>query len=101
MKKFQQGDVILKSVNSIPVGGTLKKDLILAEGERTGHTHKIVSGQVQLILLQAAMYLRVISETAKLIHNEHEEISIPEGDYEVTIVREFDPFEEEIRTVQD
>jgi hypothetical protein len=64
---------------------------ILARGEVTGHTHRIVEGQVRLYQVAAGiMYLRVLSEFAKLYHEEHEDIVLPKGDYEVRQQREFD-----------
>ena len=65
--------------------------LTLAEGEVTGHRHRITQGDAQLYQLAVGvMYLRVLSEFAKLYHEEHEEIDLPKGDYEVLIEREYD-----------
>jgi hypothetical protein len=87
---YQQGDVLVMP-SSIPIG---------AEGEVTGHRHKVVSGRAALYLLGAAMYLRVL-EDAKLFHDEHREIILPMGDYAVNFVREYDHFAEEAKRVVD
>jgi hypothetical protein len=99
--KLQQGDVILKSTIRKISGGKKLNHLILAEGEATGHRHEIVSGAAALIALQDTTILRVLSDYAKLKHAEHREIDIPKGKYEISIVREYDHFDEEARRVVD
>lgn len=72
---YQQGDVVLEGVDfdtaEIEASGEEKNDLVLAEGEATGHMHQIVEGVAKLIVFKELLYLKVISETAKLRHNEH------------------------------
>ena len=98
---YQQGDVIIEKVDYEIKEGEKLDHLTLAEGEQTGHHHSIVSGIGQLIMFNNIMHLEVKSETALLRHQEHNEILIPQGIYRIGIVREYDPFEEEIRRVQD
>jgi hypothetical protein len=45
-------------------------------------------------------YLRLLEETP-LRHEEHNEIKLPKGDYEIRIVREVDHFQELVRPVID
>lgn len=97
---YQQGDVLIKKVD-YTVKGKKLNHLTLAEGEKTGHNHSIVEGLGQLIMMDKIMHLQVFSETALLKHQEHNEIRIPKGDYKIDIVREYDPFEDEMRRVQD
>lgn len=103
--KLQQGDVILKKTDLSIKGGKKLNHLILAEGEATGHNHQIVSGIAQLIALQGndkgKLLLNVLSDYAKLKHQEHKEINIPKGKWEIKIVREYDHFEEEARQIVD
>lgn len=103
--KLQQGDVILKKTNQPLKDGKKMNHLILAEGEATGHNHQIVSGIAQLIVLQGdnkgKMILNVISDYAKLKHQEHKEIDVPKGKWEVKRVREYNHFNEEARQVLD
>ena len=91
-KVYRQGDVLIRAIDVKPEEEMkLLSHLTLAEGEVTGHRHRITQGEAQLY--QAAvgvMYLRVLSEFAKLYHEEHEEIDLPKGDYEVLIEREYD-----------
>lgn len=100
MKKLQQGDVIIRKVD-YAVEGEKLDHLVLAEGEATGHSHQITEGLGQLIMMDKIMHLQIFSETAKLRHEEHNEVIIPKGDYKIGIVREYDPFEDEIRQVKD
>lgn len=100
IKKLQQGDVILKPVD-YKVSGRKLDHLILAEGESTGHSHQLVDGLGQLIVMDNILHLQVFSEAAKLKHEEHREIVVPKGDYVVGQVNEYDPFEDEIRKVRD
>lgn len=97
--KYQQGDVVIQKVKKVK--GKKLNHLILAEGEATGHSHQIVNGLACLYASGNDMFLKVLSETAKLKHEEHKEINIPKGDYQVGIIREKDPFENEIRQVRD
>lgn len=74
---YQQGDVLLHKC-SIPGGATFRskkkkgEPLVLVEGEVTGHAHRIVEGEVELMERGGTMYLRVLSPTAKLSHEEHD-----------------------------
>src|SRR5688572_4056500 len=94
MKAYRQGDVSIMAVKAMPKQARkVKGELVLARGELTGHAHRIVEGQASLhSLIDGAMFLRVTSRFAKLYHEEHEDIRLPKGDYEVRRQREFDPF---------
>lgn len=109
MKTYRQGDVVISKINTIPeIELKEKEDLILAEGEVTGHYHKIVDGKVKLMVAAAAtkamfevMILRVLSDQATLFHDEHESIILTMGDYEIKQQREWDWFNNEARRVLD
>lgn len=100
---YQQGDVILETVKNV-IGNECKpteKGYVLAEGEVTGHSHRITEkDKVQLFEQEGTLYLKVL-ENAPLIHEEHKTIIIPQGDYIVKRVNEYDHFLEESRKVQD
>ncbi|MBD2300612.1 hypothetical protein BCD64_09515 [Nostoc sp. MBR 210] len=89
MKAIRQGDVILLPVEQ--VDGQKKLDLILAEGEVTGHKHKISEGEAELYEKDGTLYLRVLSDIALLTHEEHQAIPIPQGNWIVKIQREYEP----------
>jgi hypothetical protein len=94
MKAYRQGDVSIMAVDRVPKQARkVRGELVLARGEVTGHAHRIVEGQAFLYRLATGiLYLRVLSEFAKLYHEEHEDVILPQGDYEVRRQREFDPF---------
>ncbi|MGB8703250.1 MAG: hypothetical protein WCD18_27855 [Thermosynechococcaceae cyanobacterium] len=89
MKPIRQGDVILQPTKQI--GAKKLPHLILAEGEVTGHAHRISLGQAELYERDGTLYLRVLSETATLTHEEHQAVEIPQGNWMVKIQREYEP----------
>lgn len=97
MQPIRQGDVILISLNqpSSAAGsqalGKKLPHLTLAEGEVTGHSHRISQGKAELYEKEGTLYLRVLSETATLTHEEHKAIQIPQGNWMVRIQREYEP----------
>lgn len=105
MKLYRQGDVLIEQVATIPDGLVdVPRDdgrLILAYGEVTGHAHAVV-GDCQFLAADLEeleeRFLRVESEAA-VVHEEHDTIALPPGNYRVVRQREYSP--EEIRTVAD
>jgi hypothetical protein len=89
MQPIRQGDVILQSVHQST--GKKLPHLTLAEGEVTGHSHRISDGKAELYEKDGTLYLRVLSPTATLTHEEHKAIKIPQGDWMVRIQREYQP----------
>jgi hypothetical protein len=65
--------------------------LVLAHGEITGHKHQIINGQAELYEKEGILFLRVLSKTATLNHEEHQAIQIPCGTWMVRIQREYAP----------
>jgi hypothetical protein len=102
IEKWQQGDVILKST-TIPKKEWGKKvnHLILQKSDISQHAH-VVKGQAVLYATNKAdeFFLEAL-ENVKVAHEEHKEIKLPKGKYFVYGVKEFDPFEEEIRRIRD
>lgn len=79
-----------------------KKGVVLAEGETTGHAHRVTKGQVQMYqLIAGLMLLKVMSEQATISHEEHEDIVLPVGDWVVPIQQEIDHVEKTLRRVAD
>lgn len=89
MRPIRQGDVILMPIQQTE--GEKVPHLTLAEGEVTGHKHRISEGSAELYEKDGTLYLRVLSETALLTHEEHKAISIPQGNWLVRIQREYSP----------
>jgi hypothetical protein len=101
-KQRQQGDVLFYSVEEIPETAKEKKgkDIIVAEGESTGHAHRITDDYVQMFLDDGIVFL---SSAKPFVcrHEEHKEVALPAGKYRIGIVREYDHFAERERRVAD
>jgi hypothetical protein len=90
MQPLRQGDVILIPASETLTGAKLAH-LTLAEGEVTGHRHRITQGEAELYKRNETLYLKVLSPTALLTHEEHQAITISKGDWIVRIQREYEP----------
>lgn len=113
--KYQQGDVVMYRVddghfakfansgeNSTSYKGKTNTKAILAFGEVTGHTHRV---EMNDMLEEAGVTLHMnYNRTAgkdvpksfsvegadvTLIHEEHDDVVLPPGNYVVRIVKEF------------
>jgi hypothetical protein len=102
MKKlYRQGDVLIRQIESIPTQKSTKRvDGVLAYGEVTGHAHQVEDKSAAEVLeIESGLYLRVGEEGVRIVHEEHAPITLPAGNYEVTIQREYAPAD--IRNVAD
>ena len=104
---YQQGDVLIETVEVIPENTKLVKKVngrsILAEGEATGHAHTVLDKSVNLFQNQndtSELFLSASKEFT-VTHEEHKKIRVPAGDYKIRRVQEYDHFEEEARQVRD
>ena len=82
---------------------TERKDRTLAEGEVTGHAHRVQTRSAKVLDDGNRRFLSA-PNGATVLHEEHGPCVVPPliGDnYERLIVQEFDPFLEEIRNVID
>ncbi len=97
---WRQGDIYIQQAAQVPGDARLLPHLTLAEGEMTGHSHRIADAQsAKLYRAGASLFLRVTAAEATLIHQEHGPITLAAGVYRVWQQREYSP--EEIRTVRD
>lgn len=100
--KKQQGDVLIKST-TIPKKEWGKKvnHLILQKSDISQHAH-VVKGNAILYSTSKndEFFLEALNDVV-VTHEEHKEIKIPKGKYFCYGVKEFDPFEEEIRRIRD
>lgn len=90
----RQGDVLVRAVESIPKDTTdIPREngkIVLAHGEVTGHSHAIASESARFVVNEQALRFLDLDKRSALRHEEHREIRLPAGQYEVTIQREFD-----------
>lgn len=97
---YRHGDVIIAAAEVVPAGAKKRPRCILAEGEITGHSHRIAeAGAAELFSFGNDLYLSVLAEQATVVHEEHAPISLPRGTYRVWRQREYSPAE--IRTIRD
>jgi hypothetical protein len=91
---------LIAAVDSIPGDALRRPGCVLAEGEATGHTHRIDRpGAAELLERGGTLYLRVLADSAAVVHQEHRPIVLPRGLYRVWQQREYSP--RAIRTVCD
>jgi hypothetical protein len=100
MQLYRHGDVLVGGVAEIPADAKKLDKLILAYGEVTGHTHRIEDPTTaEMFEHEGLLYLRVIAPLARLVHEEHNPIELPQGTYRVWQQREYTP--QRIRRVYD
>jgi hypothetical protein len=109
--RFRQGDVLISKVKKCE--GKKKADLVLAYGEVTGHRHQLVCEKDEATLYEESgtLYLHIEADEATLFHGSteqiarqqtgaafdfvkedcHAPITLPKGDYEIKIQREYEP----------
>jgi hypothetical protein len=120
--KYQHGDVLIRptdnelaeeslsSGKTIQLGGGGDDRIVLAKGEATGHAHAIdmlnLPSDVVVTTYGSEWrnnvdLLGIKGGDVVLTHEEHKPITLPPGNYEVTIVREFDHLAGRARNVWD
>ena len=96
---WRQGDVFIVATGALPAGLKPHRP-VLAEGEVTGHAHRLQGGaDAQVWSSGAELYLEVSGAEATITHDEHHPVTLPQGAYEIRIQREYHP--KEIRRVVD
>jgi len=73
---------------------------ILAEGEATGHAHRLV-GDVDVYETDEDTKVFSLPGETTVKHEEHKAINLPAGEWESGIVEEYDHMAEEARRVAD
>lgn len=98
---YRQGDVLIRRIGSLPTQKAVQRPSgIVAFGEVTGHAHRVEDlTKAEVLEVGAGLYMRVSSEGVRLVHEEHAPITLPPGNYEIEIQREYTP--EAIRNVAD
>lgn len=97
---WRHGDVLIAAVEELPQNAKRRSDVILARGEQTGHMHRVeIPESAEVWEFKGQLYMRVVADTARIVHEEHKPITIPQGIYRVWQQREYTP--QRIRTVYD
>jgi hypothetical protein len=97
---WRHGDVLIAAIAEIPSTARRRPQPVLAEGELTGHSHRLEDPSgAQVYEFGGERFLRITAESARIVHQEHAPIVLPRGTYRVWIQREYSP--EAIRRVVD
>jgi hypothetical protein len=101
-KQIRQGDVLVHPIEKLPDGvlEETQAEIVLAEGEVTGHSHKICAkrGSVKRYTKDSEVYLEV-KFPVTLSHEEHAPLTIEPGVYQVR--RQVEQWMDEVRQVAD
>jgi hypothetical protein len=96
----RQGDVFIERIDDLPTDLTEVKcdprGVVLAEGEATGHHHRIGprfrTAKLYTGGEDGARFLSVAGKApVALTHEEHSPVKLPPGNYRVLIQREYSP----------
>ena len=98
---YRHGDLCIKEIEALPKGLTKLNHNILAEGEVTGHAHRLEGGKFQLYEDEKGILYFTVEEETKVNHEEHGVKPLREGIYFIDVEEEFNPFTEELRKVRD
>jgi hypothetical protein len=89
---YRQGDVFIIPITARPKGDAQTRRPVLAEGEVTGHAHRLEKqSQGEVFAIGEQLFLDVLGDSATIVHEEHGPITLPHGLYEVRIQREYVP----------
>lgn len=83
------------------INGKKLENRKLALGERTGHYHLATSETATLWDVGGGVFVLDAPDGTDITHQEHKTIPLPPGQYDRTIVKEWDHFAEEAREVRD
>jgi hypothetical protein len=105
---IRQGDVLFVPISSLPKGERKKRaNGTVAYGEVTGHSHRLAEADMavaDVLEIGDGLFVHVSDKGLSLsgvqfVHEEHGPATLPPGNYEITIQREWSP--EAIRNVVD
>jgi hypothetical protein len=98
MNMYRQGDVLLVPVDEVPTAAVAENEekeglVILAYGEVTGHHHRFKSGGGRRVrayrMPNSEDRFVTLRGNSRLVHEEHDAISVPPGNYQVIIQEEY------------
>lgn len=97
---WRQGDVLIATLQEVPANAKLRDGGLLVEGEITGHSHRVeVPASAEVWELNGQLYVKVVAKSARIVHEEHGPIELPQGLYRVWRQREYTPGQS--RSVED
>jgi hypothetical protein len=96
-RQYRQGDVLLYAIDEIPLRAMPEPStgdrVVVATGELTGHAHVFPAREARLFRDEASgrAFVAIAQGGAALVHEEHDSIHVPEGQYELRRQREYTP----------
>ena len=96
---LRHGDLLLKTITTLPKNAKKINTDTLQEGEVTGHKHRL-QGNFEILIQNGQKFVNAKSQL-ELVHEEHNTIQIPIGMYVLVQEREFDLFDLFEREVYD
>jgi hypothetical protein len=85
---YRQGDLLFVEIKDLPANLKEQPTMVIAEGEVTGHSHRLSEGRV--LENKRDVFLEVV-RAARVVHQEHHTINLPPGRYRVIRQREYTP----------
>lgn len=92
---YRQGDLLFIEVKGVDKQAKLSSDRVIAYGEVTGHAHTLEAGEVYK--QWDTEYLVIPANGSRVVHQEHDPITLPEGVFMVRHQREYISPDEEAR----
>jgi hypothetical protein len=97
---YRHGDVLIAPIDRIPADARPHPGAVVAHGEATGHSHRFEQPPaVALFRRGDQLFVEVLADSARIVHEEHHAIDVPRGTYRVWRQREYSPAE--IRIISD
>ena len=88
---WRHGDVLIATIDEIPADAVRRNSPVLVYGEATGHAHRLEEpATAEIWQVNDELFLRVI-DIARIIHEEHQPITLPTGTYRIWQQREYTP----------
>lgn len=87
---YRHGDVLIIPINEMPQNVQATTSRVLAEGEATGHAHRLLGEGTLYLTANGELILRNDKPVA-VVHEEHARIELPPGTYEVRRQKEYQP----------
>ncbi len=108
---IRQGDILFIPLTADELPASIKRleSGVIAEGEATGHHHRIAELDMPAVELYEATdwqnagdkYLRITEHGISIVHEEHKTVTVPPGLYAIHQAREFDYMAQFARAVRD
>lgn len=81
---WRHGPMTITATAAVPGNAHRRAASILTTVEATGHCHQVIErGAAELWDSQGALFLRILTDQATIVHEEHRPLTLPRGVYRV------------------